>query len=174
MTGSFQKTTKMKIDNKQVVSVTYDLYVTEEGEKKHVESATTERPLVFLYGVGMMLPKFEEHLKGLTVGDDYSFTLSAKDAYGEYDEAAVANLPKEMFNEGGLPEIGSNLPLQDNNGNQFEGRVASIVEDAVLVDLNHPMAGHELHFNGTIQEVRPASEEELDHGHVHGEGGHHH
>lgn len=164
----------MKIDNNHVVGLTYDLYVTENGEKKHVESATTENPLVFLYGVGMMLPKFEEHLSGLAVGDDYAFTLSAEDGYGEYDEAAVANLPKEMFGDQPLPEIGSILPLQDNNGNQFQGRVVSIVEDAVLVDLNHPMAGHELHFNGTIQEVRPATKEELEHGHVHGAGGHQH
>lgn len=164
----------MKIDNNHVVGLTYDLYVTENGDKKYVESATTENPLVFLYGVGMMLPKFEEHLSGLAVGDDYAFTLSAEDGYGEYDEAAVANLPKEMFGDQPLPEIGSILPLQDNNGNQFQGRVVSIVEDAVLVDLNHPMAGHELHFNGTIQEVRPATKEELEHGHVHGAGGHQH
>lgn len=164
----------MKIENNHVVSLTYDLYITENGEKKHVESATTERPLVFLYGVGMMLPKFEEHLSGLTVGDNYSFSLTAEDGYGEYDEKAVAPLPKSMFGDQPLPEIGAILPLQDNNGGQFQGRVVSIAEDAVLVDLNHPMAGHELHFNGTIQDVRPATAEELDHGHVHGEGGHHH
>lgn len=164
----------MKIDNNHVVGLTYDLYVTENNEKKHVESATTENPLVFLYGVGMMLPKFEEHLKGLSVGDNYAFSLTAADGYGEYDEKAVAPLPKDMFGEQPLPEVGAILPLQDNNGGQFQGRVVSITEDAVLVDLNHPMAGHELHFNGTIQDVRPATQEELDHGHVHGEGGHQH
>ncbi|HEX7365943.1 MAG TPA: peptidylprolyl isomerase [Pelobium sp.] len=164
----------MKIENNNVVSLTYDLYVTENNEKKHVESATTENPLVFLYGVGMMLPKFEEHLKGLSIGDNYGFSLSAADGYGEYDEKAVAPLPKDMFGDQPLPEIGAVLPLQDNNGGQFQGRVVSIAEDAVLVDLNHPMAGHELHFNGTIQDVRPATQEELDHGHVHGEGGHQH
>mgnify|MGYP006194343633 FL=1 len=164
----------MKIENNHVVSLTYDLYVTEEGEKKHVESAKEDRPLVFLYGVGMMLPKFEEHLLGLAVGDTYAFSLSAEDGYGEYDEKAVAPLPKDMFGDQPLPEIGAVLPLQDNNGGQFQGRVVSIVEDAVLVDLNHPMAGHEFHFNGVIQEVRPATQEELDHGHVHGEGGHQH
>lgn len=164
----------MKIDNNQVVSLTYDLYVTENDEKKHVESATKETPLTFLYGVGMMLPKFEEHLKGLSVGDSYGFSLTAADGYGEYDEKAVAPLPKDMFGDQALPEVGTVLPLQDNNGGQFQGRVVSIAEDAVLVDLNHPMAGHELHFNGVIQEIRPATEEELDHGHVHGEGGHQH
>lgn len=164
----------MKIDNNQVVTVTYDLYVTEEGEKKHVESATVQQPLVYLHGVGMMLPKFEDNLNGLTVDDDYAFSLTAEDGYGIYDEEAIANLPKDMFAETTLPEIGSILPLQDNDGSHFQGRVLSITEDSVLVDLNHPMAGHELHFNGKIIEIRPATTEELEHGHVHGQGGHHH
>lgn len=164
----------MKIDNNQVVTVTYDLYVTEEGDKKHVESATTEHPLVYLHGVGMMLPKFEEHLNGLSVGEDYAFSLSAVDGYGEYDEEAITNLPKDMFKETELPAIGSVLPLQDNNGGHFQARVVSIAEDGILVDLNHPMAGHELHFNGKIVEVRAATTEELEHGHVHGVGGHQH
>ncbi|MBU0694942.1 MAG: FKBP-type peptidyl-prolyl cis-trans isomerase, partial [Bacteroidetes bacterium] len=99
----------MKIDNNHVVGLTYDLYVTENGEKKHVESATTEQPLTFLYGVGMMLPKFEEHLTGLAVGDDYAFTLSAEDGYGVYDEKAVAPLPKDMFGDQPLPEVGAIL-----------------------------------------------------------------
>ncbi len=174
-TSKFSKTkSNMKIENNNVVSLTYDLYVSEEGEKKHVESATTEQPLVFLYGVGMMLPKFEEHLLGKAIGDDYAFSISAEDGYGEYDDAAVTNLPKDMFNGTDLPEAGSVLPLQDNNGNHLQGRVVAIAEDGILVDLNHPMAGHELHFNGTIQDIRKATQEELDHGHVHGEGGHHH
>ena len=164
----------MKIDNNQVVTVTYDLYVTEEGDKKHVESATTEQPLVYLHGVGMMLPKFEEHLNGLSVGEDYAFSLSAENGYGEYDEEAITNLPKDMFKETELPAIGSVLPLQDNNGGHFQARVVSIAEDGILVDLNHPMAGHELHFNGKIVEVRAATTEELEHGHVHGVGGHQH
>ena len=164
----------MKIDNNQVVTVTYDLYVTEEGDKKHVESATTEQPLVYLHGVGMMLPKFEEHLNGLSAGEDYAFSLSAENGYGEYDEEAITNLPKDMFKETELPAIGSVLPLQDNNGGHFQARVVSIAEDGVLVDLNHPMAGHELHFNGKIVEVRAATTEELEHGHVHGVGGHQH
>jgi len=164
----------MKIDKNQVVTVTYDLHVTEENEKKHVESATIEQPLVYLHGVGMMLPKFEEHLNGLAIGDDYTFTLSAEDGYGEYDEEAITNLPKDMFAETTLPEIGTVLPLQDNNGGHFQARVVSIAEDGVLVDLNHPMAGHILHFNGKIIEVRPATTGELEHGHVHGEGGHQH
>ena len=162
----------MKIESQHVVSVTYDLYVDQDGTENLVESATEEQPLTFLFGVGQMLPKFEENLSALSTGDTYDFKLSAEDAYGEYDDEAVANLPKEMFSGADMPEIGSILPLQDNNGNRFQGQVVSVAEDAVVVDLNHPMAGQELHFKGNILNVRPATQEELSHGHAHGADGH--
>jgi len=165
----------MKIEPQHVVSLTYDLYVNnDKGTEELVESATLEQPLTFLFGAGQMLPKFEENLDGFSTGDSYDFRLSAEDAYGEHDEEAVANLPKEMFAGQDLPEIGSILPLQDNQGNHFQGQVVSIAEDAVLVDLNHPMAGQALHFKGNIVNVRPATPEELSHGHAHGPDGHHH
>jgi FKBP-type peptidyl-prolyl cis-trans isomerase SlyD len=165
----------MKIEPQHVVSLTYDLYVSEEdGTEALVESATEEQPLTFLYGAGQMLPKFEENLSTLSTGDEYDFHLSAEDAYGQYDEEAVANLPKDMFQGTDIPEIGSILPLQDNHGNHFQGQVVSVAEDSVIVDLNHPMAGQNLHFKGNIINVRPANEEELSHGHAHGADGHHH
>jgi len=164
----------MKIQSKHVVSLTYDLYVNQEdGSEALEESATEEQPLTFLYGAGQMLPKFEENLSELSTGDTYEFRLSAEDAYGEYDEEAVANLPIDMFKDE-IPEVGSILPLQDNNGNRFQGQVVSVAEDSVIVDLNHPMAGQELHFKGNILNVRPATPEELTHGHAHGPDGHHH
>jgi FKBP-type peptidyl-prolyl cis-trans isomerase SlyD len=165
----------MKIEPQHVVSLTYDLYVNQEdGTEALVESATEEQPLTFLYGAGQMLPKFEENLSTLSTGDQYDFRLTAEDAYGQYDDEAVANLPKEMFQGTEIPEIGSTLPLQDNNGNHFQGQVVSIAEDSVIVDLNHPMAGQALHFKGNIINVRPATPEELSHGHAHGPDGHHH
>ena len=155
----------MKIKPQHVVSLTYDLYVDQDGSEVLEESATQEQPLTFLFGAGQMLPKFEENLSELSTGDNYEFRLSAADAYGEYDEEAVTNLPIEMFNGTEVPEIGSVLPLQDNNGNRFQGQVVSVAEDSVIVDLNHPMAGQELHFKGNILNVRPATPEELSHGH---------
>ena len=164
----------MKIQPQHVVSLTYDLYVKkEDGTEGLQESATQEQPLTFLFGAGQMLPRFEEHLSELSTGDAYDFKLSATDAYGEYDDEAVTNLPIEMFTGADMPEVGTVLPLQDNNGNRFQGQVVSIAEDAVIVDLNHPMAGQELHFKGEIINVRPATEEELSHGHAHGADGHH-
>ncbi|MFD1256023.1 peptidylprolyl isomerase [Mucilaginibacter terrae] len=164
----------MKIESQHVVSLTYDLYVNQEdGTEALVESATQEQPLTFLYGAGQMLPKFEDHLSTLSTGDNFDFQLSAEDAYGEYNDEAVANLPKEMFEGTDTPEVGSILPLQDNEGNRFQGQVVSVVEDSVIVDLNHPMAGQQLHFKGEIINVRPANPEELSHGHAHGADGHH-
>lgn len=164
----------MKIEPQHVVSLTYDLYTKQEdGSEGLVESATQEQPLTFLFGAGQMIPKFEENLSTLSTGDNYDFHIQAAEAYGEFDEEAVANLPKEMFNGSDLPQIGEVLPLQDNNGNRFQGQVVSVTEDSVIVDLNHPMAGQDLHFKGEIINVRPATPEELSHGHAHGPDGHH-
>nr|WP_294946237.1 peptidylprolyl isomerase [uncultured Mucilaginibacter sp.] len=165
----------MKIEPQHVVSLTYDLYVKQEdGSEGLAESATQEQPLTFLFGAGQMIPKFEENLSTLSTGDTYDFRIAAAEGYGEFDEEAVANLPKDMFAGTEIPQIGEVLPLQDNNGNRFQGQVVSVTEDSVIVDLNHPMAGQELHFKGEILNVRPATPEELSHGHAHGPDGHHH
>ncbi|TZF82746.1 peptidylprolyl isomerase [Pedobacter sp. BS3] len=162
----------MTIKPQSVVALTYDLYTTKDGEKVFVEQATKENPLVFLYGVGMMLPRFEENLSGLTSGDTYDFELAAADAYGEKDENAIAELPVDMFKGTELPAVDSILPLQDNQGNQFRARVVSVDSNVVVVDLNHPMAGQDLHFKGEILNVREATADELSHGHAHGIDGH--
>ncbi|MGY3053417.1 FKBP-type peptidyl-prolyl cis-trans isomerase SlyD [Pedobacter sp. UYEF25] len=164
----------MNISENTVVSLTYELHTTnEEGKTVFIEKADEENPLVFLYGVGMMLPKFEEQLTGFKVGDDYSFELSAEDGYGELDPGAFADLPKSMFTEAGgeLPAVGDVIPLQDNNGNQFRAGVTAVHEDTVAVDLNHPMAGKNLMFEGKILSVREATKDELTHGHAHGADG---
>ena len=162
----------MNIQPNSVVALTYDLYTTENGEEVFVEKATEEQPLVFLYGVGMMLPKFEENLSGLAQGATYDFHLAAADAYGEKDESAIAELGSDMFQGMDKPEVGSVLPLQDNQGNQFRAKVVGVTEENVTVDLNHPMAGQDLHFKGQILSVREATQEELAHGHAHGADGH--
>jgi len=166
----------MAIENNNVVALNYTLHIVEEnGERTFVEQTTAENPLTFLYGVGMMLPKFEENIAALNEGDKGSFTLTANDAYGEKDERAVAQLPADMFNETGLPPVGEVIPLQDNQGNQFRAVVIEVSPEVVVADLNHPMAGKTLSFDVEILTVRPATEEELAHGHAHGidgEAGH--
>jgi FKBP-type peptidyl-prolyl cis-trans isomerase SlyD len=163
----------MSIKPNTVVSLTYELHTTnEEGQQVFVEKADEQNALVFLYGTGMMLPKFEEHLAGLQVGDEYSFELTAADGYGELDPGAFADLPKDMFKEVDLPSVGDVIPLQDNQGNHFQAGVTSVGEETISVDLNHPMAGKNLIFAGKIIAVREATPDELSHGHAHGADGH--
>ncbi|CAH0270433.1 MULTISPECIES: FKBP-type peptidyl-prolyl cis-trans isomerase [Pedobacter] len=165
----------MNISPNSVVALTYELHTTnEEGQQVFVEKADEQNPLVFLYGVGMMLPKFEEHLTGLKTGDEYGFELSAADGYGDIDPGAFADLPKTMFTEAGgeLPNVGDVIPLQDNNGNQFRAGVTAVHDETISVDLNHPMAGKNLVFSGVILNVREATQDELAHGHAHGADGH--
>ena len=165
----------MSINSNTVVSLTYELHTTTpEGQQVFVEKANEDQPLVFLFGVGMMLPKFEEHLLGLNVGDEYSFELSPADGYGEIDATAHVDLPIDMFAEAGgeLPNVGDVIPLQDNQGNSFRAGVTGVSETQISVDLNHPMAGKNLIFAGKILTVREATADELNHGHAHGADGH--
>ena len=159
----------MNINSNTVVSLTYELHTTTpEGQQVFVEKANEEQPLVFLYGVGMMLPKFEENIAGLNAGDKTSFELEPNDAYGERDDKAIAQLPAEMFQEVGLPPVGEVIPLQDNQGNQFRAVVIEVTPETVVADLNHPMAGKKLNFDIEVIASRPATAEELSHGHAHG------
>jgi FKBP-type peptidyl-prolyl cis-trans isomerase SlyD len=168
----------MLIDKHTVVSLHYKL---QEGsaEGELVEETFGADPLVFLYGVGQMIPAFEENLEGKQAGDKMSFGIPADEAYGEYDTEAVAALPLSVFMfEGELAEdmlvVGQTIPLRDEEGNLLYGTVAEVREEDVLVDFNHPMAGVDLYFTVEVESVRAATAEEIDHGHVHGEGGHHH
>ena len=161
----------MTIAPNNVVTLTYKLHTVENGEKTFVEEAGKDNPLDFLFGVGMMLPKFEENIAGLKAGDKVDFELAAADAYGEVNEQAITSLPANMFEEAGMPAVGQILPLQDNQGNQFRGKVTEVSPEAVVVDLNHPMAGNNLHFAIEVLSVREATQEELAHGHSHGADG---
>lgn len=163
-----------------VVSVHYELKVDNNGELVTADKSHPEKPLVYLQGAGMLLPDFESNLAGKTVGDTVSFVISAEKGYGLRNEQDIVSVPIESFKdqEGNIDEnvikVGNVLPMMDNQGNQFQGIVCEITPEAVIMDFNHPMAGKELNFTVTIAEVRPATEEELAHGHVHGPGGHHH
>ena len=162
----------MTIENNHAVTVNYKLHTIEaNGEKVFVEETTTENPLTYLHGIGMMIPKFEAELVGLKAGDAKSFVITPEEGYGEIDPNAIAQLPLEMFEESGLPPVGAMLPLTDNAGNQFRALVVEVTDSAVVADLNHPMAGKTLAFDVEVISNRPATEDELAHGHAHGVDG---
>ena len=162
-----------EIKNK-VITLDYKLFRdTVEGEM--VESTEGKEPLVFLSGLGQMIPEFENNVASLNVGETFSFGIKSENAYGTRTDEAVMDLPQDMFmNEGKMVEevvVGNMLPLQDNQGRVIPGKVMSINEETVTFDLNHPLADQDLHFTGSVVDVRDATAEELDHGHVHGAGG---
>ncbi len=164
----------MTIQKHTVVALTYKLQENDENGA-FVEETTEDKPLVFLAGVGMMLPKFEENLEGKQAGDVFSFGLAAIDAYGVRNEQAVVNVPRAIFAQAeDLLKLGNTIPLRHQNGQMMQGKVLAITLNEVKMDFNHPMADKNLHFTGKIISVRPATPEEIDHGHVHGPGGHQH
>jgi FKBP-type peptidyl-prolyl cis-trans isomerase SlyD len=163
----------MALDKNNVVTLKYVLHTNDEnGEKVFVEETSAENPMTFLYGVGMMIPKFEQEIQNLNIGETTSFTIEPSEGYGERDPQAVTQLPVDMFQGQELPPVGAVLPLSDNQGNNFQALVVEVTPEAVVVDLNHPMAGRPLHFDVEILNTRPATEEELAHGHAHGADGH--
>ena len=168
----------MQITKNTVVSLSYILK-RNDANGEIIEETRAGDPLVFLYGNGQMLPKFEEHLSTLKTGDDFEFTLASDDAYGEMDQDAIIDLDKSIFMIDGktddeLLSVGNVIPMRDDQGNMMQGTVVSVGDDLVRMDFNHPMAGNVLHFKGNVIEVREATAEELSHGHAHGAGGHHH
>lgn len=169
----------MIIEKNKAVYVHYTLTEgTAEGQL--VETTEGRDPMGFIFGVGMMIPDFERNLEGMKAGDTFSFGIEAKNAYGEFDESAVVEVPKTIFQdpEGAIPdgllEVGNMLPLQDQEGNRLDGMVAWVGLETVKLDFNHPMAGVNLYFTGRVDRIRDADENELSHGHLHDHGHEHH
>lgn len=165
----------MTITKEKVVSIVYELRLdSKEGEV--VESLTQDKPLTFLFGSGNLLPKFEENIDNMKVGDGFEFDLTAEDSYGEINEAALVEVPKSAFEMDGkidenLLVLGNTIPMRDNAGNRLNGVVTEVTDENVKMDFNHPLAGKHLFFKGEVTEIREASEEELSKGHIHAEGG---
>ncbi|MDR2058201.1 MAG: FKBP-type peptidyl-prolyl cis-trans isomerase [Dysgonamonadaceae bacterium] len=156
----------MKISDEKMVSLIYDLTVDEGDNRELMERATKERPLIFMFGMGMMLDAFEKNIEGLQVGDKFSFRLAPDEAYGEYIENNVVELPKQIFEvEGKFDEEriyeGQTLPMMDNQGNRLMGSVLEIKADVVVMDFNHPLAGETLNFDGEVIDVHEPTAEEI-------------
>jgi len=155
----------MKIGKNKMVSLTYDLHY-DDAHGEMIEQATSEKPLSFVFGAGLMLPKFEEHLEGFEVGNPFEISLQDVDAYGELDENAIVDLPKHIFFiEGEFDEemvaVGNTVPMMSTSGQRLNGLVLEISDDIVKMDFNHPLAGENLFFKGQITEVREATDEEI-------------
>lgn len=155
----------MKIGTNKVVALSYTLVV--DGDV--METVKADKPMEFIFGTGYLLPKFEENVINKEVGDNFDFMLTAKEGYGEENPDAIVELPKNLFMidgklEEGLLTVGNVLPMQDSDGNRLQGTIDEIKDEVVVMNFNHPLAGADLHFTGSVVSVREATEHELTHG----------
>jgi FKBP-type peptidyl-prolyl cis-trans isomerase SlyD len=156
-----------KVDDGQVVSMAYTLHV----DGKLVDASDPGTPLQFIQGMGQILPALEQQLYDMQIGGTKSITLSAKDGYGEENPEAFMEIPRESFPTSVPLEIGTHIELKDHSGHPAIGSIEAVTKQAVRLNMNHPLAGKQLQFDVTISGLRPASDEEVSHGHVHAEGG---
>ena len=162
---------KIVVESNTVVDVHYHGYF--HGTDEVFDSSLEREPLTFLVGHGQMIPGFEAEILGAVVGEKRTFTLEPDRAYGPRQEEAVMQRSKAEFPENVDLEVGMKFQAEVG-GMPTPVEITGIEGDVVTVDFNHPMAGKTLTFDIEIMSIRPAQDEEISHGHVHGHGGHHH
>ncbi|WDE00024.1 FKBP-type peptidyl-prolyl cis-trans isomerase [Thalassomonas actiniarum] len=157
----------MKISSNKVVVMHYAV---SDSEGTLIDSSYDHQPLAVIHGTGYLIPGLEDALLDHQVGDKFEVAVKAEQAYGERNDNFVQNVPKAMFEGIEDLDVGTQLRATTDDGEQTV-IVIDISDDEITVDGNHPLAGIDLSFDVEILEVRDATEEELSHGHVHGEGG---
>ncbi|AZQ83335.1 peptidylprolyl isomerase [Colwellia sp. Arc7-635] len=157
----------MKITDNKVVVLHYAV---SDSEDTLIDSSYDHSPLSVIQGSHYLIPGLEEALVGHQAGDKFEVEVSADNAYGQREDGFVQTVPKDMFAGIEDLEVGSQLRATTDDGEQTV-IVIDAQENEITVDGNHPLAGIDLKFDVEILEVRDATEEELEHGHVHGEGG---
>ena len=160
----------MNISNDCVASFHYTLT---DNTGKVLDSSSGQEPLSYLHGAHNIIPGLESALEGKTVGDKLNVAVPAADAYGLRNDDLMQELPSSMFSGIEKIEVGMEFHAETEHGLQVV-TVTKVDGDQVTIDGNHPLAGIDLNFDVEITEVRAATEEELNHGHAHGAGGHHH
>ena len=160
------------VENNQVVAMHYTL---KDKEGNVLDTSEGQDPLTYLHGASNIIPGLEKALSGKAVGDQVNVKVDPKEAYGEPNPELVQQVPAQMFE--GVEDLAAGMVFQvQANESQPPQRIViqSVDGDVVTVDGNHPLAGVELHFDVNIVSVRPATETEVEHGHVHGDGHDHH
>jgi FKBP-type peptidyl-prolyl cis-trans isomerase SlyD len=154
----------MKIGNNSVVSLQYKL-TNDAGEV--LDSSEGDEPLVYLHGSDSIIPGLENALTGKSAGEQLQVTVPPEEGYGQFDDALIQVIPREAFE--GIDDIQPGMQFQAENP---EGQlqivcVKEIGDEGITIDANHPLAGQVLNFDVTVEVVREATAEELEHGHVH-------
>ena len=152
--------------------VVFDYTLTDD-DKDIIDSSTGSEPLAYIQGEGQIVPGLEKAMEGKKAGDSFKMSVSPEEGYGVHDPENISIVPADQIEGGDELEEGMQLHTEGEFGEQTV-LITKVDGNEMTIDGNHPLAGMTLHFDITIREVRPATKEELDHGHVHGPGGHHH
>jgi FKBP-type peptidyl-prolyl cis-trans isomerase SlyD len=158
------------IEENKVVSLNYTV---KDDKDQVIDTSEGNDPLTYLHGANNIIPGLEKALVGKAAGEEFAVTVEPADGYGDYKEEMVQVVPRDAFEGVESVEPGMVFTAQTQGG-PVQLMVTGVEGDDITVDPNHPLAGKVLHFSGSIIDVRDASAEELEHGHVHGPGGHHH
>ena len=150
----------------KLIKVTYELNAIDEEGREQIEIATKDRPCFYVSGLGIMLDAFEAQINPLSTGEKFDFTLKPEDAFGEYDEDKVIDIPREAFERDGKLDTryiyeDAVVPLQNADGMRFNGTIVKIGDKQITVDLNHPLAGKSLNYVGEVLESREATKDEI-------------
>ncbi len=157
----------MKIEDGKVAMIHYSLK-NESGET--IDSTQNAQPMGYLHGHNNLMPGLEKALNGKDEGEKFAVSLAPEDAFGPHDDKHVRQIPKDQFDNLDELKVGMHLQVKSPQGSQIV-TVKAVTEENVTVDFNHPLAGQTLHFDIEVLEVRDATAEELEHGHIHGQGG---
>jgi FKBP-type peptidyl-prolyl cis-trans isomerase SlyD len=160
----------MPIARNSVVSIHYTL---KDDAGETIDSSAGGDALTYLHGHGNLVAGLERELEGKNTGDKLHVKVEPADGYGEYDKELVQKVPRRTLKGISNLKVGMRLHAQTEHGARAV-TVTQILGDMVTLDRNHPLAGQALNFDIEVTDVRAATEEELEHGHVHGPGGHHH
>ncbi len=159
----------MNITEGKVATIDYTLT---DDAGNVLDQSKDEGPLSYLHGFGNIIPGLETALEGKTAGDALKVNVAPADAYGDRDEELVQSIERERFPDGDI-KVGMRFQAHTPHGSRML-TVLAVDDEEITIDANHPLAGKRLSFDVKVVEVRDATEEELEHGHVHGAGGHHH
>lgn len=161
----------MPLKPNQVVTMNFTL---KDDEGNVMDTTSGQEPFSFISGQNQILPKLEEEVGAMLIGSKKDVVLSPEEGYGVYEKEAVRNVKRSEFPQDAELKEGMGFMATGPDGKQYQFFIKGIEGDDIKVDFNHPMAGKTLHFNVELVNLRDATQEELDHGHVHGAGGHQH
>jgi FKBP-type peptidyl-prolyl cis-trans isomerase SlyD len=160
----------MQIEPNSIVTLHYTL----KNNDGTIIDQSDDGSFLYLHGAMNIIPGLENALAGKSAGDEFSIKVSPEEGYGIREDDRIQEVPRDMFEGADDIQVGVQFHAQGPDGSDIVVTVTEIKDDVVVIDANHALAGMELNFEVKVVDVREASEEEIEHGHVHGPGGHHH